>query len=92
MRCVVYKGVRKPDTVLFVEREDDFSRVPDSLLQLLGRLQQVTVIELAPGRVLAQADAGEVRRLLRSQGYYLQLPPGGDRWRAPLTNTNRGRK
>jgi len=75
MHCVVYKGTRKPDTYLFVEHEDDFSRVPEPLLRLLGSLQRVMTLELSPDRTLAQADAREVRRLLRDQGYYLQLPP-----------------
>jgi uncharacterized protein YcgL (UPF0745 family) len=39
MHCAIYKGHRKPDTYLFVERPDDFSRLPGALLRLMGRLE-----------------------------------------------------
>lgn len=75
MNCAIYKGPRKPDTYLYVEREGDFSRVPPSLISMLGPLQLVMRLSLTPERKLAQADADEVRRLLAAQGYYLQMPP-----------------
>jgi len=76
MHCVIYKGPRKADTYLYVEREGDFERVPPSLLDLLGPLQKVMDLELSPDRRLAQADVDEVMAALRERGYYLQLPPG----------------
>lgn len=75
MRCVIYKGERKRDTYLYVEREDEFARVPPALLAMLGRLQRVMSLELVEGRSLAQADAEQVRQSLMQQGYYLQMPP-----------------
>lgn len=78
MKCVVYKGSRKQDTYLYIEREDDFERVPESLLKMLGGLQRVMALELTAERTLAQADPEQVRRLLREQGYYLQMPPQDD--------------
>lgn len=75
MKCVIYKGRRRADTYLYIEREDDFSRVPEALLGMLGRMERVMELELAPGRTLAQADPEQVRRRLREQGYYLQMPP-----------------
>jgi uncharacterized protein YcgL (UPF0745 family) len=78
MKCVVYKGSRRQDTYLYIEREDDFARVPDALLKMLGSLQRVMALELAPERTLAQADPEQVRRLLKEQGYYLQMPPQDD--------------
>lgn len=75
MHCAIYKGHRKIDHYLYVEREDDFSRVPDSLLNLLGTLDLVMTLELSPDRTLAQADINQVRASLREQGYYFQMPP-----------------
>jgi len=45
MKCVVYKGRKKYDTYLFVEQEDDFSRIPESLLTMLGELELVMSVE-----------------------------------------------
>ncbi|MEQ6341390.1 MAG: YcgL domain-containing protein [Gammaproteobacteria bacterium] len=75
MKCAIYKSLKKMDTYLYMEREDDFSRVPETLLKLLGQLQLVMNIELTPERNLAQANPEEVRQQLQAQGYYLQLPP-----------------
>lgn len=75
MKCVIYKGSRKADTFLYIERLDDFERVPDSLLELLGELQQVMQLTLSMSKPLANADVAEVMQLLESQGYYLQMPP-----------------
>ena len=75
MHCCVYKGTKKPDDYLYVETENDFSRVPPTLLELMGELTLVINIELSPQRKLAQADVEKVMELLKEQGYYLQIPP-----------------
>lgn len=78
MKCVIYKGDRKQDTYLYIEREGDFSRVPEALLKMLGMLERVMALELTPSRTLVQADPEQVRRQLKEQGYYLQMPPQDD--------------
>ena len=75
MQCAIYKSRSKVNTYLYVERQGDFSQVPASLLNLLGRLEFVMTLELTPERKLALADPEQVRHQLREQGYYLQLPP-----------------
>lgn len=75
IQCAIYKGSKRPGTFLFVERADDFSRVPPALLGMLGDLQEVMTLELHPDRKLAQADVVSVMQKLREQGYYLQMPP-----------------
>jgi len=83
MQCVIYKGPRKPDSYLFVECIDDFSRVPDALLAMFGPLEYVMTLELHDGLRLARVSAGDVMAKLEEQGYYLQLPPT-----EPLKDTN----
>lgn len=75
MNCVIYKGKRKADTYLYVECEDNFERVPESLLKIMGELEKVMDLTLAGDRQLANADVDEVMQLIESQGYYLQMPP-----------------
>lgn len=75
MHCAIYKGTKKLDHYLYVEQEEDFSRVPEPLLNMLGELQLVMILELGPERKLAQADIEQVRSALREQGYYFQMPP-----------------
>jgi len=75
MQCVIYKGRKKPDGYLYIEREDDFTRVPEALLNMVGRLEYVMTLELNQQLQLARVSAGELMRRLDDQGYYLQLPP-----------------
>jgi len=75
MQCAIYKGTRKTDHYLCIEQEDDFSRVPQALLDMLGQLELVIGLKLSPERHLAQADVNEVMRQLNEQGYYFQVPP-----------------
>lgn len=75
MRCAIYKGEKKANTFLFIEKKDDFSRLPNDLLKLLGSLQFIMDLELTADRLLAQANTGEVLDQLKNQGFYLQMPP-----------------
>ncbi|MCS4308616.1 uncharacterized protein YcgL (UPF0745 family) [Rheinheimera pacifica] len=78
MLCAVYKSVRKDSTYLYVERRDDFSKVPEALLQTFGTPVLVTLINLAGREHLALADIDKVKQQLQQQGYYLQIPPPVD--------------
>ncbi len=75
MFCVIYKSRKRQDTYLFLTARDDFTRVPEPLLKLVGETVHVMDLELTPERRLAQADTTEVMDRLREQGWYLQLPP-----------------
>lgn len=75
MQCVIYKGPSRPDTYLFIESSEDYSRVPAGLLAQLGTLEEVMTLELTPERRLARVDVAVLMRALRDDGFYLQLPP-----------------
>ncbi|MFD1006700.1 MULTISPECIES: YcgL domain-containing protein [Oceanisphaera] len=75
MLSVVYKSPKMDQTYLFVERRDDFSRVPSALLNTFGKPQLAMIINLATKTHLGQADLAKVRVALTTQGYYLQIPP-----------------
>ena len=75
MKCAIYKGGRKADAYLYVERKDRFERVPRSLVEMLGRLELVLELDLSQRRSLARADVRVVEDQLRRRGYYLQMPP-----------------
>lgn len=75
MQCVIYRSSRKADSYLYIEKEDEFSRVPQALIEMLGHLEKVMELELSEERKLANADINNVRQCLKDQGYYLQMPP-----------------
>ncbi len=74
MNCSIYKSSRKEDVYIYVEKEGDFSRLPETLLNMMGELKFVMNLELGAGRKLAQADVVEVRAKLKEEGFYLQMP------------------
>jgi len=75
MLSAVYRSPRKEGTYLYVEKRDDFSKVPPALLQTFGQPALITILNLAKREHLAQADIEKVKSALLEQGYYLQLPP-----------------
>jgi len=75
MLCTIYRSPKKQQTYLFVNKRDDFSAVPEALMQMFGTPTLVTIINLANKEKLALADISRVKEELIEKGYYLQLPP-----------------
>ncbi len=75
MLTAVYKSKKKADTFLFVEKRDDFSKVPEPLMTMFGQPQYVMIINLAKREHLGGADLNTVKQALTDDGFYLQLPP-----------------
>tara|TARA_B100000029_G_scaffold513634_1_gene613815 strand:+ start:2541 stop:2792 length:252 start_codon:yes stop_codon:yes gene_type:complete len=74
LNCIIYKATKKADTYLFLENENDLSRVPTPLLDLLGMLEIVIELEISASTKLAQASTNKVISELKQSGFYLQLP------------------
>ncbi|WP_380177739.1 YcgL domain-containing protein [Kalamiella sp. sgz302252] len=75
MFCVIYRSPKRDQTYLYVEKKDDFSRVPEELLKGFGKPQLAMVLPLDGSKRLANADQDKVKAALLEQGYYLQMPP-----------------
>ncbi|XTZ40512.1 YcgL domain-containing protein [Salmonella enterica] len=75
MFCVIYRSTRREQTYLYVEKKDDFSRVPETLLQSFGQPQLTMILPLDGRKKLVGADLQKVKEALATKGYYLQLPP-----------------
>ena len=73
--CWVYKSERRPDTYLYLAKEDDFESIPTALRDAMGELELVMGLALHSSRKLASADVERVMRELVDLGFYLQLPP-----------------
>ncbi|MDR8524108.1 YcgL domain-containing protein [Shewanella fidelis] len=75
MICAVYKSLRKAESYLFVEKRNDFERVPEALLAMFGEPQLVMMLPIDKRDHLGFADITKVRAELKEKGFYLQLPP-----------------
>ncbi|WP_314721255.1 YcgL domain-containing protein [Haemophilus pittmaniae] len=78
MLCAIYKSVKKPGSYLYIAKRDDFSKVPDALLQVFGRPQFVMPFNLLGSKELKNADKQEVLQAIQGQGFYLQLAKEDD--------------
>ncbi len=75
MFCVIYRSTKRDQAYLYVEKKDDFSRVPAALLEQFGPRQLAMLLPLDGRKKLVNADLEKVKTALAEQGYYLQLPP-----------------
>ncbi|MCM2679436.1 YcgL domain-containing protein [Echinimonas agarilytica] len=75
MLTAIYKSPKKQETYLYLPKRDDFEKVPEPLLEMFGKPQFVTMLNLKPDTKLALADVDKVQTELTESGYYLQLPP-----------------
>lgn len=71
----VYKSSRKVDTYLYVEKTNDFSKVPDVLLKQFGRPVFVMTVPLSKRNKVANLNTDDFIERLDRDGFYLQLPP-----------------
>ena len=75
MFCVIYRSTKREQTYLYVEKKDDFSRVPDELMYSFGTPKLAMILPLDGRKKLIHADLDKVKQARADQGYYLQLPP-----------------
>ena len=75
MLCVIYRSSKRDQTYLYVEKKDDFSRVPEDLMKSFGPPQLAMVLSLEGREKLASADIEKVKEALKEEGFYLQVPP-----------------
>lgn len=75
MLCFIYKSLKKEHLYLYVDKKDDFSKVPEALFNSFGKMEFVMDLELTPERKLAREDAGKVIESLTTKGFFVQLPP-----------------
>ncbi len=76
MIAYIYKSRRKDELYLYISKKDDFSNVPQSLYDSMGKEPVfVMEIELNPERKLARENIETVIKNLNEQGFHVQIPP-----------------
>jgi uncharacterized protein len=75
--CVVYRCSRQDEMYLYLRADLRGDDIPEALRQRAGRLTEVMRLQLDPTRRLARVDVLHVIEQLRTQGWFLQMPPDG---------------
>ena len=86
--CTIYRSAKQEGMYLYVDKSEDLSRVPESLLQRFGKPQHAMTLVLHPERKLARADINKVLAALEEQGFYLQMPPQADEYMQSVRQQN----
>jgi len=76
MIAYIYKSRLKDELYLYINKKDDFSQVPQSLYDSMGKEPVfVMEVELSPERQLARENVNTVIKSLETQGFHVQIPP-----------------
>ena len=62
MFCVIYRSSKRDQTYLYVEKKDDFSRVPEELMKGFGQPQLAMILPLDGRKKLVNADIEKVKQ------------------------------
>ncbi|MGI9276215.1 MAG: YcgL domain-containing protein [Endozoicomonas sp.] len=76
----IYKSPRRDEMYLYVNKQDRLDKVPEALSQSFGTAEHVMDMLLTPERKLARADTEKVIEAIRSNGFYLQMPPAEEEY------------
>ena len=82
MLCAVYKTRKKEGMFLYVKNKEDFSSVPEVLMQQFGHPELVMLLPLDKREQLGRVNKQTLVTALNEQGYYLQMPPKQEDWLA----------
>ena len=75
MQCYIYKSLKKDELYLYLKKKDDYSQIPEPLLNSFGRMEFVMALELTEERKLARENANTVMKGLSDKGFFVQMPP-----------------
>ncbi|QIQ21762.1 YcgL domain-containing protein [Zophobihabitans entericus] len=73
MWCFIYRSTKKMGSYLYIEKENDFSPVPEELMKLFGKPVFAMKLYLDDARKLAAATPQEIKQKMAEQGYFLQM-------------------
>jgi len=75
MQSYIYKSLKKDELYLYLQKKDDFSIIPEPLLNSFGKIEFVMELEITPERKLAREDVTKVIAGLQEKGFFVQMPP-----------------
>ena len=75
MQCFIYKSNKKDELYLYLDKQDDFSSLPEAILKSIGQPEYVMQLEITPERKLARESATNVIKGIKENGFFIQIPP-----------------
>ena len=75
MQCFIYKSTKKEELYLYLNKQDDFSSIPEAILKSIGQPEYVMQLEISPERKLARENATDVLKGIEETAFFIQMPP-----------------
>lgn len=73
MKSFIYRCSRKPDLYIYLEEEDDFSKVPKDIYASLGIITFAMELDIKPEMKLARENPETILKNLKQHGFHIQL-------------------
>lgn len=74
----IYRSEKKEGLYVYLAKGDKLEDLPETLIKHCGKLSFAMSLLLTPEKKLARADTLLVIEKVRSDGFYVQMPPAID--------------
>jgi len=75
VQCYIYKSNKKQELYLYLDKQDDFSSIPEALLNSIGQPEYVMTLDITPDFKLAREKAVDILKGIEENGFFIQMPP-----------------
>lgn len=80
MFCVIYRSSKRDQTYLYVEKKDDFSRVPEALMKGFGQPQLAMMLPLDGRKKLVNAELEKSKTGVKRAGLLFTIAAAAGRF------------
>jgi hypothetical protein len=74
VKTYIYRCSKKPDTYIYLADKDDFSKLPEEIINSLGIIEFSMELDLNAEKKLAKENPAAVLENLKTHGFHIQLP------------------
>ncbi|MCX8580214.1 MULTISPECIES: YcgL domain-containing protein [unclassified Gilliamella] len=73
MWCYIYRSTKKENCYLYMEKENDFSPIPEKIMSIFGTPAFVMKVLLDGKRRFVVGTAQEIEEKIKADGFFLQM-------------------
>ncbi|WP_081295236.1 MULTISPECIES: YcgL domain-containing protein [unclassified Gilliamella] len=73
MWCYIYRSSKKENCYLYIEKENNFSTIPDKILSIFGKPVFVMKVLLDGKRRFVVGTSDEIEKKIKMDGFFLQM-------------------
>lgn len=78
MWCYIYRSPKKENSYLYIDTENDFSKVPDVLMNVFGEPILVMKVLLDGKRQFVVGSSQDIEDKIKQDGFFVQMLKDND--------------